>query len=148
MKEIIGDILDIKKGLICHQTNTRGVAGAGLALQIRNMYPAWYKNYRENFEIYRYSLGECTYFYPLGLGENFAICNMYAQDHYGSEKRQTNYYAFSQCLTEIKKDFAARLQIYFPYKIGCGLAGGDWTIIQEMIETCLPNSIIVRREND
>ena len=49
MSEIDGDILDVTKGVICHQVNTRGIAGAGLALQIRKKYPEWYKWYQALF---------------------------------------------------------------------------------------------------
>ena len=43
---IVGNILDAKADAILHQTNCKGVMGAGLALQIRNKYPDVYAKYR------------------------------------------------------------------------------------------------------
>jgi len=36
--------------------------------------------------------------------------------------------------------------VYIPYKIGCDLAGGDWNIIEKIIEEDFPDAIIVRKK--
>ena len=42
MNIITGNILDITEGIICHQVNSRGVAGTGLTQQIRDRWPDWF----------------------------------------------------------------------------------------------------------
>lgn len=47
----------------------------------------------------------------------------------------TDYEAMKKALTEIKeyaKSFD--LSIAIPYKIGCGIANGDWNIVYKIIE--------------
>jgi len=152
MKTITGNILDIKEGWICHQVNLKGVAGKGLAKQIKDKYPKWYEEYHKDCIELKFILGDCSWFdvvknidnidYKQIKSEYLVICNMFAQEGFGTDKKHTNYYAFAQCLSIIK-DYSEDIQMYFPYKIGCGLGGGDWKVISEMIETAIPDAIIV-----
>lgn len=151
MKEIYGDILDIETGWICHQVNLKGVAGGGLAKQIRDKYPFWYKEYHNDCLEHKFILGDCSWFEIVSNfkdNENLAICNMFAQEGFGTDKKYTNYYAFAQCLSIIKDSLSEDIKIYFPYKIGCGLGGGNWKIISEMIETAIPDAIIVKMKKE
>ena len=68
---------------------------------------------------------------------NRIIVNLFAQDRYGSDgKRYTDYNAFRSCLNNLKQCVPPGETIAFPFKIGCGLGGGDWdkilTIIAEV----------------
>jgi len=139
MKIEIGNILDITKGTICQQVNCKKVAGAGLAMQIRNKYPKWYKEFLEfdgNLgEVFLYKVNELT------------IASLYSQENYGRlEDRYTDYDAFLECLYELKSRINVSLneKIYFPYKIGCGLGKGDWRYISKQIEFIFPESILVK----
>ncbi|MBU4223261.1 MAG: hypothetical protein KKA10_16840, partial [Euryarchaeota archaeon] len=38
------------------------------------------------------------------------------------------------------------LPVYAPWMFGCGLAGGDWSVVQSMIEALSPEVIWARRE--
>lgn len=142
MKEIYGNILDIETGQICHQTNLKGVAGGGLAKQIRDKYPEWYKEYHKDCIEHKFLLGDCSWFV---INKNLYICNMFAQDGFGTDKRYTNYFAFAECLSSIKYNLPDNIQVYFPWKISCGLGGGNWEIISEMIETAIPDAIIIKK---
>jgi O-acetyl-ADP-ribose deacetylase (regulator of RNase III) len=51
MKIINGDLLNVKEGIICHQVNTYGIMGAGLALSLKNKFPNVYKQYNEHCRI-------------------------------------------------------------------------------------------------
>lgn len=109
--------------------------GAGIAKQIKRVYPEAYKVDR-------------GYIYPIGskkrlggfsctdLDNDVVVFNMYSQFHYGRGK-QTDYGAFEDALRVIlitlnhsSKGF---LKIGMPYGIGCGLAGGDWKIVEGII---------------
>ena len=129
-----GDILDPKYKIFCHQVNCKGVMGAGLARQIRSKYPEVYKDYELRCQSRHDNLGSCIFSYT---NDNRLCISMFAQNRYGHGEQFTDYGAFSNCLKHIK-DFATYaledFVIAFPYKIGCGLAGGDWNIIYEMLK--------------
>ena len=63
---------------------------------------------------------------------------MYAQLFPGKPKNGDTYEQrkkwFSVCLQKIGKAKGIEKSIAFPYKIGCGLAGGDWTDYLRMIK--------------
>ena len=46
LKVIEGDLLDITDGAICHQVNTRGVMGAGIAKLIAEKWPVVFRDYK------------------------------------------------------------------------------------------------------
>lgn len=136
-----GDLLKSRCDIICHQVNCLGVMGAGIAKQIKEKYPENYNTYRTVVNTNRKEdcLGRVCYCSNSG---NPTIANMFAQlDIYPKGVKHTNYVAFRECCQSIK-DFAyfqwggytSHCRIGFPYKIGCGLAGGDWNIIKQIIE--------------
>ena len=127
-----GNILTSRADIICHQVNCQGVMGAGLAKQIRNKHPKVYDHY----------IWHCKTFKPNLLGniildsinEKQVIASLFAQDRYGRDKRYTDYDAFEKCLKTIACFAKENEVIALPYKIGCGLGGGDWDIILSLIE--------------
>ncbi len=135
-----GNILDKTHGIICHQVNSEGVMGAGLALSIKNKYPVVYKEYMEVYNTGQWRTGRVSY---TEVADGLFVANLCAQGMYGYGGRFTDYEALEQCIESVK-GFAPELPIYFPYGIGCGLAGGDWEIVSEMIEKIIPDATIVR----
>jgi O-acetyl-ADP-ribose deacetylase (regulator of RNase III) len=66
------------------------------------------------------------------------VVNSYTQYHYGHKYgAPLDYDALALCLKKINFQFKGA-HIGLP-KIGCGLAGGDWSIVKEMILTYLKN---------
>ena len=63
------------------------------------------------------------------------IANIFSQYDFGHDKNYTDYDSLREGLEEVK-EFAMpnHLSIAIPYKIGCGLAGGDWNIVYKIIE--------------
>lgn len=45
---IAGDITKAKENIIGHQVNCKGVMGSGVALDLRNKYPAIFDPYKNN----------------------------------------------------------------------------------------------------
>lgn len=131
-----GDIVNGKYSIFCHQVNCRGVMGAGLALQIKRRYPSVYNDYISECNTTHYLLGSkiCT------LTSDNRICiSMFTQDGYGTGKCYTDYKAFKMCLDGIADELNwldpdGTDEIAFPYGIGCGLAGGDWNIIESLLK--------------
>jgi O-acetyl-ADP-ribose deacetylase (regulator of RNase III) len=143
MTVIYKDILDVLDGIIIHQINPHTM-GAGLALQIRNRYPVHY----DDFLAWKKRQGRN----PLGQivttlhYENPIIIGMCAQKTYGRDgANYTNYSSFKDCLKQV--DYLAlrySKKVYVPYKIGCGLAGGNWGIIRHTLKLNMPYAIICK----
>lgn len=132
---IEGNILDVKRGVICHQVNCHYVASAGLALQIRSRFPQWY----EEFRLTEPELGKVTYFQATS---GLLIANLYAQEDFGIGTRYTNYAALGRCLMRVR-GMTEGLDVFIPYQMGCGLGGGDWDIVLPIIKDALPGASIV-----
>lgn len=140
--EIIeGDLLEgFDKGevnVIGHVVNCRGVMGSGIAKSIKERYPQVYEFYTEtlqDFDAFEQDpLGHVEIVFVDETATN-AVVNFYAQRDYGSDKRHLNYGALSNGLAWISGKLDKDLILGFPYKIGCDRAGGDWSIVLEMIE--------------
>lgn len=129
-----GDLLTGPYDIICHQTNCQGIMGAGLAKQIADRYPmVEYRN------IYYYNHAKHPMLGTIlgtRLPDNKVCINLYAQNRFGRKGRYTDYQAFQQCLDRLVNELedSANEIIAFPYGIGCGLAGGDWSVIEPMLE--------------
>ena len=144
-----GDLLEFFRNgeidVICHVTNNQGVMGSGIALQIKEQFPEAYKNYKSYEKLHGLKLGTISMYC---LPNESAIMNFHAQDGYGSGKRFLNYEAFYQCLEELRSlfDWKGNLDwktVGFPKLIGCDRAGGNWKIVETMIEQVFPDAIIV-----
>ena len=127
-----GDLFNAPCGLICHQVNCKGNMGRGVARTFREKYP-------EAFEYYVYLchnncasalLGTCLF-------KDNTVC-MFAQDDWrGHNVCNTNYDAFRRCCKQIVaylQQHDPSIPINMPYGIGAGLGGGDWLIIQSILE--------------
>jgi len=133
--EVVGDLVKDKKyNIFCHQTNCMGVMGSGIARQIALTYPSVAMRDKDYCRLKK-PLGTIL---PVRVSENRICVNLYGQYNYGRYKRFTDYEAFQSALNM----FAERLNnssipddwiIAFPYRIGCGLAGGSWGEIYPMI---------------
>lgn len=145
-----GDATDpIKKpALIIHVCNNCCGWGAGFVLAISRRWPEPEQAYRQwcqgSFKVPQiidekekdFVLGNVQ-FVPV-LDKNIWVANMIAQDNYKRQGHESgkvylNYDALNKTLEKVFK-FAKQKQltIHMP-KIGCGLAGGSWDVIEAMI---------------
>lgn len=139
MRIINGNILDVTRGIIVHQVNCRRVMGAGLALQIRRKYPRHYADFISRIP----HLGGLVI---TQVNTNLYVVGVYSQDGYGGTACQTNYAALQKGLAAVQKMACELgLPVYIPFKIGCGLAHGDWTIVQSIISKTVPAATIIRK---
>lgn len=135
-----------KPALISHVCNNRGGWGAGFVLAIskrwqepEQAYRDWFRGKIELPQINDdkdFTLGNVQ-FVPV-LNENIWVANMIAQDNYKRKDHESgkvylDYDALNKTLEKVF-NFAKlkQLTIHMP-KIGCGLAGGSWDIIEAMI---------------
>ncbi|MFT9847790.1 macro domain-containing protein [Aneurinibacillus sp. REN35] len=132
-----GNLLTSDCTVIGHQCNCFSTMGAGIAKQIKAMFPQVYKADQEFPLEPKERLGKMS-FAEIPNGYFF---NLYGQFHYGTDKKQTDYEALASALTlmqqqiEIIKQERSEMQVKigFPFGMGCGLAGGDWSIVEKMI---------------
>lgn len=143
MNHLRGDIFNSDANLTLHQVNCRGVMGSGVAKQVREKYPEVYKQYKDKCNRYRNSpralLGsyQAVWVYSDSGSTKRAICNVFSQDGFGTDgKRYTDYSAMEHALTLINRDFAGAT-IAIPYLMGCGLGGGDWSVVSQIIDKTL-----------
>ena len=121
-----GDIFEQSDlGLIIHQANCMGVFGAGVAKTIKEKYPEAYMADQICTLTPAKKLGYFTYAEYIDK----TIVNMYSQLGFGSGKCYTDYIAMRDALIHIRNKFGYIPTHAVPYKIGCGLAGGDWDVV-------------------
>lgn len=135
IKIIEGDILQATEDIVGHQVNCQGVMGAGLAKQIKSRYPNVYKEYSLYCDAFKHDrqqlLGQC---YIIETGDKY-IANLFGQLRYGKSERQTNYVALELALKKLKEiAYEHSKSVALPVNLGCGLAGGSWSIVYKMIE--------------
>lgn len=139
---ITGDILTPNKSdkrvVVCHQVNCRGVMGAGLARQVRQMHPYVYSLYRDKchqIQSGNGGLGDVQFCSALERG-GYVVANIFGQDGYGRDKQYTDYDALRKAFAHIVQTFPCDT-IRIPYKMGCGLGGGEWTVVETIINETL-----------
>lgn len=137
VKVVKGNLLYSNCDIIGHQVNCKGVMGAGVAKQLVNMYPGLLSGYRKSLNSLPRPLGNVYMHQENGK----LIANIFGQDSYGRYGLHTNYDALTDGLVKLHS-FAKKhgYTIGLPYGIGCGLAGGDWKIVEKIINSIFGSS--------
>jgi len=137
MKIIKGDLIKLAKegrfDVIVHGCNCFCTQGAGIAKQMKkefntDKFPLEKPKYKGSIN----KLGCIDY----KEFEKVTVVNAYTQYNYGKnhsdgDKNPLDYEAFTLCMRKINHRFKG-LHIGLP-KIGCGLAGGSWNKVKEII---------------
>lgn len=144
IREIVGDITRDGKGFIAHQVNYQGVMGAGVALSIKNklLTDEQYKVYQEMCRQHGSELLGTTMF--VSYTDDIMVANMFCQNDFSTPGSCiTNYSAMCRCLTDLK-GIAERwkMPVCFPGYIGCGIAGGDWSVVKQLITEIFGDSSV------
>lgn len=147
-----GNLLLSDCTVIAHQANCYNTMGAGIASQIKKMYPEAYDadvNFIKTIvpqeqlsklsrdEQANLKLGRCSR--TFSKDKKRVIVNLYGQLGFDRYVMQTQYdklkSAFEEMLQGLihleKNGFPIKLGI--PYLMGCGLAGGDWSVVERDI---------------
>lgn len=128
IKYFNGNLLNSECDIIAHQVNLQGIMGGGLAKQIAQKFPqceVGYINCVKTIKNEKNLLGQ-------------VLIHKYAQDKYIANcfsqniDFTTNYEAVKKCFEFLLKDCKKYnySTIGVPYKYGCGIASGDWTIVE------------------
>lgn len=137
-----GNLLDVQTGIIAHGCNCQGVMGSGVALAVRNKYPVAYDKYRyecmgltddaRSALLGRYNI------VPVAPG--LWVANMFTQDIYGGDgQKYVSYDAIDACFASIN----TRGHTLNIPKIGAGLGGGDWNVIESIINHRVDNQSVI-----
>lgn len=139
MKIIKGDLLKLADtglfDVIAHGCNCWNTMGAGIALQIKRKYPAAWAVDQNTVKGDKNKLGTYT---SAQIG-NLMIINAYTQYVPGYNDLLENYAAINTVMRRIAVGFQGK-KIGLPL-IGAGLAGGDWNIIQGIIQNNLEGMV-------
>lgn len=136
MKTIHGDLIKLaledKFDVIIHGCNCFCTMGAGIAKQIKEIFPEAYEADQKTEFGSKDKLG--TYSSAKVTRENneIIIINAYTQYSHGGSGILVDYEALRSVFKKIKSNFSGK-RIGYPM-IGAGLAKGDWNIISEIID--------------
>lgn len=122
---------------IVHSCNCFHTMGGGIARQISTKYPQAYEADKKTLygtpeKLGKFSIATLT---DESNQPRKFIYNLYGQHRYGKDTRHTSYDAFVDGLNLIKIDAIQRKikQLGLPFNIGCNLGGGNWDIIDFII---------------
>lgn len=146
MNLIVKDILTVEHGVIGHQVNLRQKMGAGLARHIRMRFPIAYLAYMNRSDRPR-CLGDAQFvLIRTGGGKELWVANLAGQNEYGKTGSYTSHEALARALRKAVTFCNERnLTLWLPFKIGCGLGGGDWEKISAFIHFEAPEAIVCRQ---
>lgn len=131
--------------IIAHSCNDLGVFGAGFVVALGKRYPLAKSSYLEwasnkKFENIPFQLGEVQ-FVNVSQDPVLWVANMIGQKGIGFKKGPpVRYEALHEGLGKVAK-FAKNInaEVVMP-RIGSGLGGGDWSIVEKLIEQTLIKS--------
>lgn len=133
IKYIHGDVFKSSANIIAHGCNCRGGFGAGIAVQVAKLFPKARDMYMKKFHNEGWRVGEVQLVH---VGGDKFIANCATQDKYGSPKGgavYVSYEGFRVVMEELKKNcLEYNLTLAMP-KIGSDLAGGDWNILEGIL---------------
>lgn len=137
IKYVKGDIFDSNADVIAHGVNCAGGFGSGVAGQIAKLYPIVRESYLEKYRDRGWKLGDVQFVHYKyqSVWTSKVIANCATQQEFLPRGQQhADYNAIRSCLKQIKKyAILHKLTVAIP-KIGAGLAGGDWNIIEGIVD--------------
>ena len=134
MKGIQGDIVKMALNgefdFIIHGCNCECAMNGGIAKQIKKAFPVVYEADARTESCDARKMGRLSYTkVKLRTEKRLIIVNGYTQLLAGG---QVNYVALRKVMRDVKQNFFGT-RIGYP-KIGSGLAGGEWVIIEDIIK--------------
>jgi O-acetyl-ADP-ribose deacetylase (regulator of RNase III) len=133
-----GDLLQLADqgefDVIIHGCNCFHTFGAGIAYQILRKWPAAYLEDVKTSKGGRLKLGRFSSItQSTSCGKLITIINAYTQYEVGGNKVNADYDAIRSVFERVYQLYGkSKLRFGIP-KIGAGLAGGDWNIIEKII---------------
>ncbi len=151
MNKQTGDLIQLTQeghfDIIAHGANCFCTFGAGIAKAIKTAFPEAYEADLTTKKGDYTKLGKLSLAKVERGEKKFLVANLYTQFYYGTPKhpkdtKEIRYKAIENSLKELKKAIPYDASIGLP-KIGAGLAGGHWEVIEKIIMSVVPNATIV-----
>ncbi len=145
IKHIDSNLLDANAEIVAHVCNCFCVMGSGVAAAIKAEYTEAYDADCKTVKADKSKLGTVSLAVVTDptqhKNQNIkAVANLYGQFKFGGE-RDLNYESIYRALVELKNRLKPSIKtVALPYKAGCDRAGGDWRIVEKMIEVVFENS--------
>jgi O-acetyl-ADP-ribose deacetylase (regulator of RNase III) len=140
LKYKVGDLIEAAKSgevnLIAHGCNCYNTMGSGIAPLVARAFPRAYEADQETEKGSKAKLGKATFAYD--YDHKCWVFNLYSQFGYWGRNRgqvDLSYEALEDAI-DFMRDIGFNretLKIGLP-KVGAGLAGGDWKIIERIIK--------------
>lgn len=151
LKVIDKDITSIEEGLVVHQVNCIGKMGSGVAGQLRKKYPKIFSSYSSIVRDYIKNGEESPILGTVNIviiNDKLSIVNAFTQYFYGYDGKQyTDYNAIVNAFGRLKLVNYKNRPVYIPFNYGCGLGGGDWNVVDSIIEKVYPEVIVCKLPN-
>lgn len=142
-----GDLLQATEKIIAHQVNCQGVAG-GLAADIFKKWPYARKDY---MDLTQRIPGKVLFGMAYFTGQQkdgHIICNLFGQFEPGADYSPKR---LEQALEQLGNFARTKgCSVALPYKLSCGIAGGNWDEVLQIIGRTMDgvDCVIYQREGD
>ncbi|MCF2859137.1 macro domain-containing protein [Pseudoalteromonas sp. SMS1] len=137
MKTVDGDLIKLalegEFDVIIHGCNCFCTMGAGIAKAIKSEFPDAAKADLETQKGDRLKLGTYSHATVERNGKKLTIINAYSQYNWRGRGVKADYDAIQRIFAQLKQTYSGA-RFGYPL-IGAGLAGGDWSVIAEIIDT-------------
>jgi len=141
MKQLIGDLIESDVDALVHCCNNHHTMGSGIAYFLAKTFP---QVYQADLETERDCETKMGSFSKAVITNNRVVYNLYAMWGIGNDgdplNRNLSYDSFYNGLWNICKDLENVMKLNpcivvgLPKYIGCCRAGGEWSLVEKMIE--------------
>ena len=139
MKTVDGDLIKLALegnfDVIIHGCNCFSTMGAGIAKGIKTEFPEAFKADANTEKGSKEKLGTYSSVTVSRNGHEITIINAYTQHHWRGRGIKADYDAIQKVFASVKQSHSGK-RIGYPL-IGAGLAGGDWSVISNIISSQL-----------
>jgi O-acetyl-ADP-ribose deacetylase (regulator of RNase III) len=136
--DIFHEFVTHKNVIILHVANCFHTMGGGIAKIVKDKFHKAYEADCATLKGDKSKLGTYS-FAKVDLKQNRYIANLYAQFTYGQNHfgdRELSYDALYNSVKKLLNDIEnSEIQtVLIPYGIGCGLAKGNWNIVEKILD--------------
>ena len=136
---LVDAFINNEVNVLIHQANCFCTMNSGIAKEIKQKLPEMFQADCETIKGHPSKLGNYTKAIYKNGTEIKVGYNLYGQYRYGTGEQYTDYKAIRKGLKSIAWSLDLAKATGFNAKIGlpligCGLAGGDWNIVQQIIQ--------------
>lgn len=138
LREVTGDILLSKASAICHGISPNDPFNQGLALSLREMWPAMYSDFRHYCKTYHPKAGGL---WSWGGPDHTRIVSLFTQEEAptpGARPGKASLPNLNHCFKALKKEVKEQgYKSIAISKLATGVGGLDWKDVRPLMNECL-----------